>query len=171
MRRTLACLAMVLLLSASAAEAQDKVKIGVLTSDIYTLPLAAYSPAAFEYDDAASGRRLAAVLDQNNALVTGANAARRGQTIQIYANGLGPVDNQPASGEPSPSNPLARTMVTPSVTIGGSQAQVSFSGLAPFFVGLYQVNVVVPADAPTGVQPLVITSSGVASKPAMLPVQ
>ena len=52
--------------------------------------------------------RLAAVLDQNNAVVTGANAARRGQTIQVFANGLGPVDNQPASGEPTKGRAITR---------------------------------------------------------------
>jgi len=48
---------------------------------------------------------------------------------------------------------------------------VLFSGLAPFFVGLYQVNVVVPADLTPGLQTVVISSGGVASKNTMVPVQ
>jgi uncharacterized protein (TIGR03437 family) len=36
------------------------------------------------------------------------------------------------------------------VTIGGVPARVTFSGLAPGFVGLYQVNVQVPPGAPAG---------------------
>lgn len=151
---------------------QMKVSLGLdVTSAPITVQLSDYSPAAFEYDDSASGRRLAAALDQNFQLITGANPARRGQVVQIYANGLGPVDNQPPTGEPSPAEPLARTRVTPVVTIGGRQAPVSFSGLAPYFVGLYQLNVTVPADAPTGIQPVIVSSNGIESKPASLPVQ
>jgi len=36
------------------------------------------------------------------------------------------------------------------VTIGGIQANVTFAGLAPGFVGLYQVNAQVPSNAPVG---------------------
>ncbi|MGH9719818.1 MAG: S8 family serine peptidase [Bryobacteraceae bacterium] len=142
------------------------------SSALFDVQLADQSPASFEYDDAASGRRLVAALDANFALLTAANAARRGQAIQIYANGLGPVDNQPASGEPSPgAEPLARTRVVPTVTLGGRPAQVLFSGLAPNLVGLYQINVVVPADTPTGIQPVVISINGVESKSASIAIQ
>jgi uncharacterized protein (TIGR03437 family) len=44
------------------------------------------------------------------------------------------------------------------VTIGGvSTPAPTFSGLSPGYVQLYQVNVQVPANAPTGIQPLVLT--------------
>src|SRR5262249_13441770 len=107
----------------------------------------------------------------NAALITGANGARSGQIIQVYANGLGPVDNQPGSGEPSPAEPLARTRVIPSVTIGGRSANVTFSGLAPFLVGLYQINIVWPADVPTGLQPMIIKMGDFVSKTVNLPVR
>jgi uncharacterized protein (TIGR03437 family) len=135
------------------------------------VPLNDYSPAFFEYTEASSGRMLAAGLDQDNKLIGTGNAVRRGRIAQLYANGLGPVDNPPPSGEPSPVSPLARTRIMPTVTIGGREAQVSFSGLAPYFVGLYQVNVTVPAEAPAGIQPIVISSNGVVSKTASLPIQ
>jgi uncharacterized protein (TIGR03437 family) len=143
---------------------------GNFSSAVSTVPLSGYSPAVFEYTDA-GGERLAAVLDQNDGLVGTGNPAQPGQVIQIYANGLGPVNNQPPSGEPSPASPLATTILTPTVTIGGSPATVQFSGLAPFFVGLYQLNVIVPPGAPSGIQPLVVTAGGVTSKPVNLPVQ
>jgi uncharacterized protein (TIGR03437 family) len=63
------------------------------------------------------------------------------------------------------------TMNTPTVTIGGANAPVSFSGLAPSFVGLYQVNAQVPASLKAGNQPVVLTISGFMSKSVLLPVK
>ena len=46
----------------------------------------------------------------------------------------------------APGDPLAATTATPAVYIGGSQLFTLWSGLAPGFVGVYQVNVQVPAS-------------------------
>lgn len=147
-----------------------KVSIGDISSAVYTVPLNDYAPAFFEYREA-PGRNFIAALDENNRLVGSANPAQRGRVVQLYANGLGPVNNTPPSGEPTPPQPLATTLGAPQVTVGGRPAQVQFSGLAPYMVGLYQLNVVVPPDAPTGVQPVTVTIGGVTSKTAYLPVQ
>ena len=147
-----------------------KVRIGWISSALYTLPLADYSPAFFERVDAA-GRRVIAALDEGFRVVESGNPARRGRVVQLYANGLGPVDPTPPTGEPTPAQPLHLTRVQPEVTVGGRRAQVSFSGLAPYLVGLYQINAVVPADAPTGLQEVRITIGGVTSKAALLPVE
>jgi uncharacterized protein (TIGR03437 family) len=119
-----------------------KVAIGAAASNLYTLPLADYSPGIF------------AITGENNAVVATGNPARRGHVIQIFANGLGPVDNQPPTGEPAPAQPLAHTLAMPMVTVGGVPAAVQFSGLAPGFSGLYQLNVTVPADVAPGVYPV-----------------
>jgi uncharacterized protein (TIGR03437 family) len=90
----------------------------------------------------------------------------------LYVNGLGPVDNTPATGDPAPSAPnLSRTLSLPGVMIGGKNAPVQFSGLAPGFSGLYQVNVTVPQNAGTGMQPVVVTINGLSSNTVSLPVQ
>jgi len=53
----------------------------------------------------------------------------------------------------------------PKVTIGGVEAQVVFSGMSPQFVAVYQVNVIVPAGAPTGdAVPLIIEIGGQTSR-------
>jgi len=44
----------------------------------------------------------------------------------------------------------------PVLTIGGKAAQVLFSGLTPCCAALYQINAIVPPDAPAGNQPVVI---------------
>ena len=112
-----------------------------------------------------------AALDTNNRLISTANPARRGQTISLYVNGLGAVDHTPVSGDPTPGQPLASTRATPHVTIGGLDAAVKFSGLSPTSVSLYQINVTVPAQAPTGRQPIKITINSIDSKASSLPVQ
>jgi uncharacterized protein (TIGR03437 family) len=147
-----------------------KVSIGWISSALYTLPLADYSPAFFERQDA-TGRRVIAALDEQYRVVDSTNPAQRGRVVQLFANGLGPVDPTPPTGEPTPAEPYHVTRVQPEVTIAGRRAHVRFSGLSPYSVGLYQLNVVVPADAPTGLQEVKITIGGVTSKAALLPIQ
>ena len=97
--------------------------------------------------------------------------AKPGEYLSIYCTGLGATTNPPVLGGPSPSNPLASTTVTPVVTIGGVPATVIFSGLAPGFVGLNQVNVQVPDGVTPGdAVPLVLTQGGVVSNTATIAV-
>ena len=78
--------------------------------------------------------------------------ARPGETIIVLATGLGPVFPLIADGAAS-SDQLRPAVLAPAVLIGGVRAQVSFAGLSPQFVGVYQVNAVVP-NVPAGVVPL-----------------
>jgi hypothetical protein len=58
------------------------------------------------------------------------------------------------------------------VTIGAISAPISFSGLAPGFVGLYQVNAQVPANASTGnAVPAVVSIGGVTSNSVTIAVE
>jgi uncharacterized protein (TIGR03437 family) len=83
-----------------------------------------------------------------------------GETLQILATGLGPV-NPPATTGNNSLDMLRHTVATPSVLIGGSLAQVTFSGLSPQFVGVYQLNVIVPVNASPGdSEPLQIQIGG-----------
>ncbi len=94
-----------------------------------------------------------------------------GEIITIYANGLGPVENQPATGFPSPTSPLTATLAMPTVTIGAAQASVLFSGLAPGWTGLYQVNAQLPPGLPAGVQPVRISIGGLTSNAGSITVR
>jgi uncharacterized protein (TIGR03437 family) len=157
---------------AGLATVDMKVSIGEFSSAVQTLRLRASNPAPFEYFEPGSNRRYIAALDGSFSLISGSNPARRGQVAQLYVNGLGPVDRTPGNGQISPSDPLARTTTNPLVTIGGRPAQLLFSGLAPGIVGLYQVNVVVPADSPTGPEvELTIQKDGVFSRSSRIAVQ
>jgi uncharacterized protein (TIGR03437 family) len=154
-----------------ASSAQMKVSIGDSSSSVVTVQIASVSPAFFEYDDPSGRRFLAALHHPSYALVGSASPARKGGTLMLYANGLGAVNPRQVSGEVSPADQLPQTVAAPSVTIGGRPAAVLFSGLAPGFVGLYQINVTVAADTPSGVQPVVVTAGGVQSKAANIPVE
>ncbi len=140
------------------------------TSAPQTVSLAAYAPGLFSLNGQGTGP--GAILDSSYRLITSANPAIAGFTaILIYGTGLGPVTNAPPTGEPAPGD-APTTTKTPVVTIGGVQAQVLWSGLAPGSVGEYQVNVLVPANAPAGDAVAVILSmEGVASNTVTIVVQ
>ena len=142
-----------------------------LTSTAQTVSLAAFSPGIFSMNGQGTGQ--GAILDTSYKLVDQSNPALAGTTyLQIYCTGLGPVSNQPASGAVSPTNPLASTPTTPAVTIGGVPAQVIFSGLAPGFVGEYQVNALVPASAaPGNAVPVTISIGGRTSNTVTIAVR
>ena len=142
-----------------------KVNVEDSQGPLYTLPLVQYSPAFF-----IAGNLLAA-RDAAGNVITAAHPAVRGQTIELYANGLGPVDTALPTGQPAPLSPLIRTTVLPTVSIGGQAAVVEFSGLAPLYSGLYQINVTIPSSLSPGVQAVVLNINGVASPQANLPVQ
>jgi uncharacterized protein (TIGR03437 family) len=81
--------------------------------------------------------------------------AKLGDTLTIYALGLGLTDQNVADGAASPTSPLANVPVS-YFTIGGGfdypvqDGAILFAGLAPGFVGLYQINMTIPMDAPVG---------------------
>ncbi len=95
----------------------------------------------------------------NQEPVTLSNPVRRGDVLTMFGNGFGRVTPALASGAAAPLDALLSTQITPTITIGGASATVLFSGLAPGFVGLNQLNIQVPLDAPLGFNvPLVITA-------------
>ncbi|HUK14963.1 MAG TPA: hypothetical protein VLW65_01055, partial [Bryobacteraceae bacterium] len=155
---------------AGQSSAIIKINISETNGQTFTLPLVTYAPAFFEYT--AGNQLWLAALDTGNKLITTTHPAVRGQIVELYANGLGPVTHQPATGDPAPSAPnLAETTTTPRVTIGGVDAPVQFNGLAPGFAGLYQLNVTVPASINPGTQQVIVEIGGVSSPAANLPVQ
>jgi uncharacterized protein (TIGR03437 family) len=74
-----------------------------------------------------------------------------GETVEIYGLGLGVTMPMVDAGVQSPVPP-ARAVQTPRLQIGGRDAEIVFAGLTPGFVGLYQVNAIVPAGLSTGIQ-------------------
>ncbi len=86
----------------------------------------------------------------DGSVVGTASPAARGETIILYGIGFGPVSpsSTPVAGLiVKEANSLA---TPPVITLGGVNANVAFAGLVSGLVGLYQFNIVVPADAAVG---------------------
>ena len=136
------------------------VSLAVQRSGTVSVPIAVtiadLGPAIFALNGAGTGQGAvtiasSGVLAAPPGAFPGSQPVARGDFLAIYCTGLGAVNNTPADGAPAPSTPpLATTLATPAVSIGGMPATVTYSGLAPGLVGLYQVNVQVPNNAPTG---------------------
>ncbi len=94
----------------------------------------------------------------------------RGEFATVYASGLGPVTNPPATGAAAPDSPPSTALAEVGVTLAGVPCEVQFAGLAPNFTGVYQVTFRAPANAPSGMQELVVTAGGVASPAVKVPV-
>jgi uncharacterized protein (TIGR03437 family) len=128
-----------------------------VSSDAVQVPVSGVQPGVYTSD----GSRAILVRNDDGALLDASRPARRGESVFFYATGLGAVTNAPAAGNAGPRSPLAMTVAETRVTIGGRTATVLYSGLAPDFAGLYQINVLVPADTPSGDVDLLLSVHGV----------
>jgi len=103
------------------------------------------APAFFTLNAAGTGDGIF-VHSDGITLITPSNPAKAGETIVLYATGLGNVQASVASGAPFTGPDRVTGAVT--VTIGGQPATVQYAGGLPGFAGVYQLNVVVPAHLP-----------------------
>ena len=144
--------------------AQLTIQSNGTTAGPVALTIQAAAPGVFMY-----GAGRAPAINQDDTLNLPTNPARVGSYISIYVTGQGLVDQPVATGAAAPIRTVANTLALTTATIGGVPATVSFSGLAPGFVGLGQVNLLVP-NVPAGDQQVIVTIGGVASNPALIAV-
>jgi uncharacterized protein (TIGR03437 family) len=151
---------------AGKATAMIAVTNNTVTSPVVSVPVLAAQPAIFDYS--VGSEVFGAILHANFQLADTGHPAKAGEVVLIYCTGLGAVASPPADGSAGDGQV---TTVKPSVTMGGTAAPVSFSGLAPGFVGLYQVNAQVPAGLSAGNQAVLIKMGGASSNSVLLPIQ
>ncbi len=108
-----------------------------------------------------------AILHADYSAATTASPATANETVLIYGTGLGAVNTAQVDGTAANGE---STIALPTVTVGGAAAMVAYSGLAPGFVGLNQVNIVIPSGLSSGNQAVLMNVGGVASNTVMLPV-
>ena len=110
-----------------------------------------------------------AILNASYQLINTSTPVHAGDVIQIYCTGLGATNPPSVTGQAATSG---IAVIQPTVTVGGLNAVVQYAGVAPGFVGLYQVNAVISTAVTTGAAvPVVITQNGVASNTATIVVQ
>ncbi len=137
----------------------------------------AASPGFFTTNEQGTGqiaaRNCNTIVNNNcdNAVNGTANPANPGSTIQLFLTGQGAglTPSAPPDGQADCSSPPS-TASKPEVIIGTTVASVSYSGLAPCFVGLWQINAVIPANPgqpptgfPPGVFPVLVDFQGLVS--------
>ncbi|MGA3016107.1 MAG: S8 family serine peptidase [Bryobacteraceae bacterium] len=156
------------------ASAQVKVTfVESMYSNLVSVALNNYTPAFLMN----SGTVADAVDNSTGAIITTSNPATAGEYLQLYCNGLGPVANQPASGDPASLTVLSQTTTPATVTIGGKPVTPLFAGLAPGSVGEYEVVIQVPSGLTSGNQPITVSVGGVTSPasvaglPVYLPIK
>jgi uncharacterized protein (TIGR03437 family) len=134
---------------------------GKVSSNV-TLTVTATAPGVFTID----GKQAALFHAEDFALVTSKNPGKRDKDLILFATGLGAATPAVASGAVAASNPLS-SVQNVSVTIGGHPMIVAWAGLAPGFVGLYQINIRVPGNRVQGdALPVVVSVGSTASTAA-----
>jgi uncharacterized protein (TIGR03437 family) len=129
-------------------------------SNVQFATVSTYSPGVFAITHADGGSP-----------VTDTSPATANETVVVYATGLGPVSGAMVTGKPASTTSLQPTSPNQATaSIGGINAPISFSGLSPGFVGLYQVNVQIPANLPS-LPPLIISIGGTSAPPVPVSIQ
>jgi uncharacterized protein (TIGR03437 family) len=104
-----------------------------------------------------------AVLNQDGTVNGPTNPERRGRALVAFGTGLGRTRVQGA---------LQVTEVPVTATVAGVATEVFFAGLTPGFVGLYQVNLLLPNDLPPGLAvPLAVRQGAAAANAVEVAVQ
>ncbi|MCU1238506.1 MAG: hypothetical protein JWP63_6473 [Candidatus Solibacter sp.] len=119
--------------------------------------------------------QLKAAQQDFSALVTAANPAPAGSTIHTWFYNLGPLDRPVATGAPGPDDPPAKPLAPLGCFIltapgtPGRGLEIPFLAYAPGLIGVYQADLIIPADWPAGNALLICDVKGAATS-AWLPV-
>ncbi|MDQ6698891.1 MAG: hypothetical protein M3Z36_01745 [Acidobacteriota bacterium] len=140
-------------------EAQVVVSNGITPGLPAIIPLARVAPGIFVYGE----NKPVIVNAANGGLVSEDNSIKPGDTLIIYATGLGPVTPPAITGEPASLVVLFRASNPISVLVGSVPHDPAFAGLAPGLVGVYQVNLRVLPSVATGRQKLQLVSGRTSS--------
>jgi uncharacterized protein (TIGR03437 family) len=142
----------------AAGTATVQVRSGSGTVELGQTTVRTAQPGVFQW-----GSEGLMVHAADNTLVTADQPLRTGEFAYFYATGLGATQNQPETGSASTGQARANTAIT--VTLGGRVCEVTYAGLAPGLVGVYQVNIRVPEGIASGAPHLVMTQGTQFSRP------
>ena len=135
------------------------------TSAPVTLPVTAAAPALFSADS--SGKGNGAILNQDNSPNSPSNPAAKGSIVILFGTGEGQTNPGGIDGRVA-STVFPKPLGSVKVTIGGIQADIAYSGAAPFLVaGVLQINVTVPPGVASGAATVVVTVGSASSQPGL----
>ncbi len=125
--------------------------------------MSSVSPGIFQCPHSSAALRQACVLNEDNTVNGFQNQALRGHTIQIFGTGQGVVPNAPVP-DGQPASGLVPSPIAPRVLINGQYPEqyqtqpgdpangqfISYFGLAPGLVGVWQLNIQIPMGVSPG---------------------
>jgi uncharacterized protein (TIGR03437 family) len=159
--------------AATGSTATIVVTVNGSKSNSVVVPLAPTSPGIFSIP--ANGISSAAALHGNYSIISSTNPAKRGEIIAIYLTGLGATKPAVQDGVAAPgAAPFPLITGGLAVYVGGisvPSSQIYYAGLAPTLAGLYQVNFMVPSNAPAGNIGLAVQTSEGFTDMVYLPIQ
>jgi uncharacterized protein (TIGR03437 family) len=134
------------------------------TSNVYGLTSTTMAPGLFAQN--ASGGGAGAILNQDNSLNGPGNAAAKGSIVQMFLTGEGQTNPASVTGAITTAT-LPPPQVTPApplpiqARINGQPALYMYAGEAPSMVaGVMQLNVQIPATAPSGNLSITVSIGG-----------
>ena len=153
--------------------ASQSVQVSVRTangqSNTQTVNVTPRCPRLFTKTQDGKGEPI--VVHADYTLVSPDSPGKPGEVLILFLTGLGPVDPPVeaggAGGDGGAAGPLSRVAEPVAVMVGDDKAELLFAGLAPYFVGLYQINFKMP-EFPTGTaQPVSILCDRQQSQPGV----
>jgi uncharacterized protein (TIGR03437 family) len=127
----------------------------------FAITLAQYAPALFTSNSMGFGNLSGTHSDGSP--IDDNDPAVPGETISIFATGLGPTIPPLATGAPGPSNPPAETAALPMVLYASETATVLSSVMAPGQVGVYQITIRLTPAPVTGTRAIGLNIGGTSS--------
>ena len=158
---------LVIQIPVDASPGPTTIRVG--NSPPYNITLSQYAPGLLSRGGGGTGV-VQAVHTQSGDAVEASNPAVPGESLSLYAVGLGPTNPVVPTGTPAPVTPAVPTVAAPSLTVGGISASIQFAGAAPAQIGLYQVKFTLPLNVPGGNQPIVLRIGGTDSQMLTLPM-
>ena len=161
-----------LLIPAGTATGAAQVQIvnNGLSSGMVAVQVQAVAPAFFTSDGTHSAATHAdgSLIGPASTSTPGATPAKPGETIILYGTGFGQTN--PAIPDGMLVTKALPLVTLPTITIGGTSANVAFAGLVA--AGLYQINVVVPRGTADGDIPVVaLVGTATSQSGAVITVQ
>jgi uncharacterized protein (TIGR03437 family) len=141
------------------------VRIKGLSVGSTSIPIASAAPGIFTWN---GGTGLAVAMNGSTLTLNGASTpAPQTSVVIVFGTGGGATNPSGVDGRIPDTHPAALVLPV-SATIGGQPASVPWAGDSSGNPGMTEFDIVVPSNAPSGPQQVVVTIGGISSQPGAL---